>query len=77
MGLLDKGQVEEIKNAVVEAKADAVKESAAKTKIERMKLFVEIADRKYKSGGFTDEQYNNCLNAIGKINGFDFEKFEG
>ncbi len=76
MGLLDKGQVEEIKNAVVEAKADAVKESAAKTKIERMKLFVEIADRKFKAGGFTDEQYNNCLNAIGKINGFDFEKFE-
>ena len=76
MGLLDKGQVEDIKNAVVEAKADAVKESAAKTKIERMKLFVEIADRKYNSGGFTETQYNNCLNAIGKINGFDFEKFE-
>lgn len=76
MGLLDKGQIEEIKNAVVEAKADAVKESAAKTKVERMKLFVDIADRKYESGGFTDKQYNNCLNAIGKINGFDFEKFE-
>ena len=76
MGLLDKGQIEDIKGAIVEAKAEAVKESAAKTKVERMKLFVEIADRKYESGGFTDKQYNNCLNAIGKINGFDFEKFE-
>lgn len=76
MGLLDKAAIEEIKNAVVEAKADAVKESAAKTKVDRMRLFIEAGDRLHNVDYYTDEEYAEYIVSVLKLNGLDATVFK-
>ena len=75
MALVDKKAFEGIEDTVVRKFDEAKAVSESKTRVEKMKLFMEIADRKHATGGYTDNEYNECLDAIGEVLGFKFKSF--
>lgn len=76
MALVDKKAIEGIEDTVVKKFDEAKAVSESKTRVEKMRLFVDIADRKHASNGYTDDEYNECLDAIGEVLGFKFKNFK-
>ena len=76
MGLIDKNQVEDIKRTVVDKVDEYKKEINQKTKIDRFRLAFEIGQEKQRTGGYTEEEYNEFLNALASQMGFDMTMFK-
>lgn len=76
MNIIDKNQVDDIKSTVVEKVDEYKKEINQKTKIDRFRLIFDIGTEKHRTGGYTDEEYNDFLDKLADSAGFNMTMFK-
>lgn len=76
MKILDEKTVAGIEDTIVKKFDEAKAVSAEKNKVDKMRLFTDIAKELRDTGYYSEEEYSDCIVGIGNLLGFHYENFK-